>query len=133
MMNDADRAALMDWITARRNRAHVYGTFDCCTLCADYLVELRGMKDPMKGLRGTYDSRAGAQTVMKKGGGLKKIARARLGVMHPMAEAECGSIVYGDYGDGPALGICTGFNIAAAGEKGLVFSPLSRGEGCWTL
>lgn len=129
--DDSFRAALYEWIAERRARPLAFGAFDCCTLCEDYLGELAGRPGLMGALRGSYTSHAEAMAIIRRGGGLEKLVSARLGPMQPMARCEAGWIVTGDFGNGPALGICCGHNVAAVGERGLVFAALSRCEGCW--
>lgn len=133
MNTDESRTALMDWISDRRKNRLAFGTFDCCTLCADYLTAMHGKPDLMAEFRETYQSHAGAMATLDKHGGMKRLVEERLGEMQPMSACEAGAIVYGDFGEGPALGICCGHNIAAVGVRGLVFMPLSRGKGCWPL
>lgn len=129
--DDAFRAALCEWIAERRRQPLAFGRFDCCTLCSDYLMHFHGGQDPMEGLRGTYATHDEAMAVLKKRGGLRKMVTKRLGKMRPMARCEAGAIVYGDFGHGPALGICVGHGIAAVGAAGLINVALSHGNGCW--
>lgn len=130
-MDDKDRAALMAWIAERRRRPLAFGRFDCATLCADYLMQFHGMEDPMADLRGSYATHEEAMALVDGAGGMKGLIEQRLGAALPMARCEAGAIVYGEFGDGPALGICAGHNVACVGARGLTFHPLSRGEGCW--
>lgn len=133
MNTDAERADLMHWIAERRKRTLRFGAFDCCTMCADYLIDLHGKDDLMHGLRGTYSDRAQALAVLSSHDGMRTMVEDRLGPMQPMVHCEAGAIVFGDFGEGDALGICCGHNIAAVGVRGLVFMPLTRGQGCWPL
>lgn len=133
MKSDSERAELMRWIAERRKRPLSLGSFDCCTLCADYLMDLHGKDDLMHGLRGTYADRAEALAVLSSHQGMRTMVEDRLGPMQPMTRCEAGAIVFGDFGAGDALGICCGHNIAAVSVHGLVFMSLSRGTGCWPL
>lgn len=132
-MEDKARSKLADWLAESRARPLDFGRFDCCTLCADYLMRFHGFDDPMSSFRGQYSSHREAMSAIKKAGGLKKIAESVLGEMQPMNECRWGAIVLGDYGDGPSLGICAGHNIQCVSARGLVAMPLSRGEGCWPV
>lgn len=130
-MDDAVRARLQEWLAERRGRALAFGTFDCATLAADYLAEFHGRTDALGELRGAYRTHAEAMALIERGGGIENCVRARLGAMQPMARCECGWIVVGDFGDGPAIGICAGHNVACVGVRGLTFHALGQGSGCW--
>jgi len=87
----------------------------------------------MASLRGSYTNRNEAMAVLSKNGGMQKMVENRLGPMQSMMHCEVGAIVFGDFGEGDALGICAGHNIAAVSIRGLVFYPFSTGKGCWPL
>lgn len=51
-----------------------WGSHDCCTFVADWLVEV-GYPDPMAFIRGTYDDEAGADAALKRRGLLRLASR----------------------------------------------------------
>lgn len=60
---------LSAYLSDAARRPFVWGAFDCCILIADWVALERG-DDPMRSLRGAYDSEAGALALVEQAGGL---------------------------------------------------------------
>lgn len=65
------------YLRAARDRPFVWGTFDCCTFAADWVISQTCI-DPMDDLRGGYDCEETAQKLIRKGGGLTALIEARM-------------------------------------------------------
>jgi hypothetical protein len=117
------------FIEDRREAVFCWGAHDCCLFAADALAAITGA-DLASDLRGKYASRLGAARLLKKHGGLRAIADARLERI-PTLAAGRGDIVLIETPEGDALGVCLGRQIAAQGSEGLVFMGMERAEAAW--
>lgn len=66
-------AAYLDGVSRRRWQ---YGTLDCCTFMADWLMAC-GCADPMRGRRGTYATYREYRTAIRSEGGLVRSCARR--------------------------------------------------------
>jgi len=119
-------------VMAVMDRPWEWGAADCCTAACDVFARLHGV-DPMAPLRGLYGTKAEAQAMIAREGGLDALA-ARLAAFSGLrlSEGQAGDI--GVSGPGVASGgrclmICTGRGWAAKSPAGFVIVP--RAERAW--
>lgn len=96
-----------DEVEAVMLRPFEWGVCDCCTSVCDLLAMIFGV-DPMRDLRGSYDSHRGARRVIGRAGGLARLAAdrfARCGLA-PCAAAVPGAVGIGSAMPWPALVFC---------------------------
>jgi len=123
----------MDTIIAVMARRWEWGAADCCTAACDVFARLHGV-DPMAPLRGLYGTKAEAEAMIAREGGLDALA-VRLAALSGLrlSEGRAGDI--GVSGPGVASGgrclmICTGRGWAAKSPAGFVIVP--RAEMAWS-
>lgn len=114
-----------------------WGAQDCCTFAADAIAAITGA-DLMARYRG-YDSAITAGRIFGPAGGIPQVVEQ---VARDHALPEWAAVLLARRGDlclvesetdGPALGICIGSRIAAAGTAGLVFVSLNRALRAWRI
>ena len=134
-------------LQARFARPFVWGENDCCIFAASLVEAMTGVDLAAK-WRGRYTKALGAGRFLKKEGGLEGLMQ-KLAAKHAMEALP--SVLYARRGDvvlmdvpttvatngesagGPALGICVGARVAAAGENGVVFVPLEQARRAWRV
>ena len=124
---------LADVIKQRRFATFVWGQHDCCLFAADCALAITGT-DWAADFRGQYDSAAGAAKQIAKRGGFEAMITGLLG--DPLASvttAQRGDVVMVDQDGHPALAVCCGATVVAAGISGLVFRPLTDGLLAWRV
>jgi hypothetical protein len=113
-------------------RSFAWGTNDCCTFAADWLVVL-GKPDPMEGVRGTYQTAKEAMRLYRAG--LLDRVTERLG--EPMDNPLCaqrGDIAVVEMANGrEAAGVVAGEFVAVPGHNGLGFLPLTAAVAAWRV
>lgn len=128
---------LHDFIESRRERPFAWGRQDCCLLACDAIRAIIG-KDPARGLfRGKYKDALGAARILKKHGGVERIA---IKVCQAMGFARV-KVPFARRGDvllykterGPALGICDGPHGVFPGPTGLQFIPVASCRRAWRV
>jgi len=119
-------------VMAVMDRPWEWGAADCCTAACDVFARLHGV-DPMAPLRGLYGTKAEAQAMIAREGGLDALA-ARLAAFSGLrlSEGQAGDI--GVSGPGVASGgrclmICVAPGWAAKTPRG--FAILPRAERAW--
>lgn len=122
----------MDLVLEIMDRPWSWGESDCCAAACDVFAALHGI-DPMAGLRGTYASRAEAEAMIAREGGLDALA-ARLAALSGLRRSEGRAGDIGVSGPGAASGgrallICVGRGWAGKSPRG--FSVLPRAEVAW--
>jgi cell wall-associated NlpC family hydrolase len=127
---------LFDAVAARRGRPFQWGAHDCCLFACDVIRDAGGV-DYAAPFRGRYRTAAGAARVLRRfaGGGLEaaaeKISRDNgLEEVLPLM-AQRGDFVLVDETGGPALGVCLGSHIVAAGPAGAVLRSLAAARRAW--
>lgn len=125
-------ARLVDFIEARRERAFSWGDSDCCLYVCDAVEAITGT-DPAARWRGLYSSEKGARRLMRDNGGVLGLATLAFGPPVMPALAGRGDIVLIDTPAGDALALCVGNLIAAQGENGIEFHPLSTSKAAWKI
>lgn len=95
-------AQYLDEVTT--GRGWQYGSLDCCTFMADWLVVL-GFEDPMADRRGAYSDRSGYRRLMRSEGGIVTSCARRFA----------------------AVGLCE-TALAAPGDVALVRAPARFGR-----
>lgn len=118
---------------SKRLLPYAWGTHDCVTFAADWIVELRGT-DPIAEIRGTWSDEETATTVLASAGGLIAAMDARF-TRHPSKnEAQRGDIVLVPDGTGRmSLGICTGMHAAAPGDTEMLMVPMTEARLAWDV
>ncbi len=127
---------LADGLAAARDRPFAWGRHDCALFACELVGAATGV-DYAADFRGRYRSAAGAARLLKRfaGGGLEaaaeKITRDNGLEEVPPLMAQRGDFVLVDETAGPALGVCLGSHIVAAGPMGAVLRPLDAARRAW--
>ncbi|MBR0695942.1 hypothetical protein JQ553_22280 [Bradyrhizobium lablabi] len=79
--------ALADYLDDVAARRFAFGTLDCCTLMADWLVRL-GWPDPMADRRGTYATFRQYRSAIRREGGLVRSCATRFAAIGLAETAE---------------------------------------------
>lgn len=122
---------LRDWpirlealIAQRQAAPFEWGSRDCCLWAADVVQAVTG-HDPAADLRGTYDTAKGAESVIRRGHGIKSICAARLGPEVSPSMAQVGDVgLIMDGARQAAVGYAGGAWLAQ-GQYGVVPVPES--------
>ena len=110
--------ALAEYLRQRADRPFEWGVNDCCIFAADWVLAATG-RDPMGGMRNTYDNESWAANTLETGGGLARLVSSKLSIALPtVATAQRGDIILFETEKGPALGICVGEKFAAVPPAG---------------
>ena len=130
---------LFEFIEARREVAFEWGRQDCCLFVCDGILTITGLDPAAKLYRGKYRDALGAARLLKKHGGVEALAE-KVCTAHGFFElstpliAQRGDVLLLDTAaHGPALGLCVGSQIAAAGPLGLTFSPVGVARRAWRV
>lgn len=127
--------ALATYVGAATERPFRWGEHDCALFAAGWMTVLTG-RDPAAALRGTYSDAAGAGGVV---GEDPEAWFAGMATAHGLVAIEPrfarrGDVCLLDYGDGPALGICTGAEMVLPAQPyGLARFRLSRARRAWRI
>ena len=125
-------------VKARRGRSFQWGSHDCCTFACDVIRDAGGV-DYAAPFRGRYTTALGAARALRRfaGGGLEtaaeKITQDNGLEEVPPLMAQRGDFVLIDVAEGPALGVCLGEFLAAAGPDGAATFPLKRARRAWRV
>lgn len=123
---------LAEFIEARGERTFSWGESDCCLFVCD-AIEAMTACDPGARWRGLYSTEKGARRVLRDNGGVAGIATLVLGQPVPPAHAGRGDVVLIDTPDGEALATCLGGVIAAQGQCGVEFHPMTAAKAAWKV
>ncbi len=127
---------LFDLLLARRTRVFQWGENDCALFACDLVEAATGM-DYAAPFRGRYRTAAGAARALRRfaGGGLEaaaeKITQDNGLEEVPPLMAQRGDFILVDVTEGPALGVCLGETLVAAGPAGALTLPLKRARRAW--
>ncbi len=126
------------FIDARRDVPFAWGSQDCATVAADWVLERTG-RDPLADLRGTGTRPLARMRPVQRAGGFVQAGTERLGPALHGAFARRGDVVLvrtghrGQRCAHRAFGVCVGSHVAAPGLHGLVFLPLTDVEAAWRV
>lgn len=109
-----------------------WGERDCCLFVCDAIQSFTG-SDPGERWRGMYSSFKGAQRLIQNNDGVSGLARIAFGDPIPSALAQRGDVVLVDTPKGEALAICVGDKMAAQGDAGIVFMPMTAAKAAWKI
>lgn len=127
-MNRID--SLQAFLADHADDPFVWGQTDCCMFVANWVEALTG-KDYAEPYRGKYSDQIGAMRILAEHGGMVKFIESMLGDVQPPLTARRGDIVWGDYEEGPAVGIMAGHAAAYVCDNGIAMKPLETIKGCW--
>lgn len=117
--------ALFDYLESVKDKPHVWGQHDCCLFAADCVREMTGV-DLAASYRSTYDSAQTAMAALSALGMTKReLATQMLGHEKPAGFAQRGDVVYCEFEQGGAFGICTGTQCVFLTQEGLQNIPTS--------
>jgi len=128
-------------LAERAGQPFVWGAFDCYMWAAD-VVRLVTGADPARGLRGAYGNTMGALRLAKQHGGLQALAAARFGPEVAAWDPPPGAVVLmrpelcdGGLRELGGLGVVSLDPavrlVAAQGEHGLVWAPITGAAMAW--
>jgi len=112
-------------------RALRYGRYDCALMAGGAVLAMTG-RDNFSQF-GPYKGRREADALMRRHGGLEAIARLAWGAMQPPACARDGDMVIATLKRGDTLGICTGTACAFPASTGVLYLPITKIRGCWSI
>ena len=115
----------------RRNTPFAWGTNDCCTLAADWVVEATGT-DPMAGIRG-IDNVITAGRTLEALGGMREAVTARLGQPIDWMLAQRGDVVMMTLDGRQTLGVVMSEYAMAPGDAGALLVPLGTADCAWRI
>ncbi len=115
-----------------QNKSFAWGEHDCCLFAANVVRELTGV-DHAVDLRGAYTTAQEAAEVLKKHGGVRKIASDALGNEIPALTAQRGDVVLIDGPHGDTLAICIGDKCVAPGVDCLQPISLASAISAWRV
>ena len=139
-------SSLQTYAESVRYKDFVWGRFDCLLFAANCIKILDPKLDVMRGFRGKYKSRLGAEKILKKeteAGTFKAFIfklcdNLELETIDPNYAQRGDLIMFrgedinGDTDD--AVGICIGASFMyAAPIGGLAFIPMGLAEHCWRI
>lgn len=135
--------ALDAYVAARADVPFAWGSNDCCTFAADWVLLVRGV-DPMADLRGAYKAltpNAGHQggaiaagRALQAAGGLLAAVTQRMGAPIGGRFAQVGDVAFVTHPSGRvAVGVCVGAFVAGPWERGLLMLPITQAEAAWRV
>ncbi len=125
-------------LAERRHRPFEWGANDCALLACDLVVAATG-RDYAAPFRDRYRTASGAARTLRRfaGAGLEaaveKITQDNRLKEVPPLMAQRGDFILLDQTAGPALGVCLGETLVAAGPDGAVTLPLKRARRAWRV
>lgn len=124
--------ALDAFVAERRNRPFAWGSNDCCTFAADWVLASTGV-DPMFNLRGLVTATS-AHRELDRRGGVWEATTAALGRAEAGFMAQCGDVVLLSNEKGTkVLGICTGSRLVAPGPDCMMSLSVEAAEAAWRV
>ncbi len=123
------QSRLQACLAERRQRAFEWGTHDCCLFVCDAVQAMTG-HDPAAGLRG-YTTELQAARLIKRLGGLRAIAAARLGAEIAPALAQVGDVALIELEGRQSLALCGGGHWVAPGVDQLEVLPFGAALAAW--
>lgn len=125
-------ALLFNFLEGRREKAHAWGTNDCCIFCADAILEMTGT-DLAIGFRDTYSDKAGAAAVLAEYGGIEGLITHFLGEPKGALCARQGDVALIKGPNGFVAGICEGNHVVCPGDTGTRLFPLAAALKSWRV
>jgi hypothetical protein len=132
-------ARLDAYLSSVAIRPFEWGKHDCVLMALDAAGAQLGF-DPAHDIRGKYSTAIGAARRMKDLYGSSRLDQAAkafaekwggLEITPPFARR--GDVLMFKTPEGPALGVCSGRNICAAGSNGTITLPLSAAVAGWRV
>lgn len=125
---------LLRFIESRLVTPFAWGENDCALLLADAALAMTG-HDYAAPFRGRYSTALGAARELRRNGfeDLPAYLTHVLGAPVAPGLARRGDAVLFGSADGPALGVVTGSQAAAAGPTGITWVPASRWQQAWRV
>ncbi len=106
-----------------------WGKQDCCLFVCDCVLAMTG-RDPAADLRGYVDE-LGAARIVKKNGGIRAIATARLGAEIAPLLASVGDVGLVETAGRESLALCAGGHWLAPGPYDVECLPLEAAITAW--
>lgn len=123
---------LAAFIESRKDIPFSWGVHDCTLFAADSALAITGI-DPAAVYRGTYHDEASATAIITAAGGFRELVNLNMGDEINPKLAQRGDWLLIDQDGTPALAVCLGVNLIAAGRDGLVTKPMSDAITAWRV
>lgn len=123
---------LQAFVRARRRMPFAWGSNDCSTLAADWVLEATGT-DPLYGMRGGWSDARQAMARIAEMGGLRQAATDLLGPEIAPSLAQRGDVVLIVVGDRETLAVCVGEHALGAADAGALLAPMSDAIAAWRV
>ena len=132
-MIDNWEKALQEIVEVSKDREFKYGSLDCVLFVADVVKATTGI-DYSKEYRGRYKTDKGALRIVKKGGGLKTLVTATLGIESSKVEyAKRGDPMLIKGKDEDFLAVCLGEQSILVQREGLMYVKTLNCHCCWNI
>lgn len=114
-----------------RQRPFAYGSADCLQFPAECVLAMTGIdhRDQFP----KYESEVAAGRILVKHGGLEGLLTSVLGEPKPVAFAQRGDVLAGDFGNGMTAAVCLGVTCAGTGPDGLGFRRTLEATRAWSI
>jgi hypothetical protein len=125
---------LHEYVEARRDAPHVWGSNDCAMFAAGAVEAMTGV-DPFARWRGTYTDKDTAMCLLSAEGGFEALCLRTFGEPVAVLQARRGDLLLGRLNTEDGLAVCLGTIACAPGarhiahdktEPGLAFLPFER-------
>lgn len=123
---------LQAFVRERRRMPFAWGSNDCATLAADWVLEATGT-DPMYGMRGGWSDARQAMARIAELGGLRQATTDRLGPEILPSLAQRGDVVLIVVGDRETLAVCVGEHALGASDAGALLAPMADAVAAWRV
>lgn len=126
------------FLESRRDVPFAWGSQDCATLAADWVLERTG-RDPIADVRDRYLTALQRLRVVHRAGGFMAFGEQRFGSVKPGLYARRGDVVLlpsghrGKHVVHKAFGLCAGSHLVATGARGLVVLAVTAAEAAWSV
>lgn len=122
---------LMVFIKSREKTPFQWGVHDCVLFACDCAHAMTGI-DLAEKYRG-YSTEEGAAEIIGKAGSLRELVTLNIGSEISPTLARRGDFVLIEQGGNPALSVCIGQCVIAAGKNGLVVRPMKEAISAWRI
>lgn len=123
---------LQAFVRARQRMPFAWGSNDCATLAADWVLEAIGT-DPMAGIRGQWSDARQALAAIDAMGGLRKATTLALGAEIRPTLAQRGDVVLIVVNGRETLAVCVGGHALGSAEEGALLAPMDDAVAAWRI
>lgn len=123
---------LQQFCRERRRMPFAWGTNDCATLAADWVLEATGA-DPMYGVRGLWSDARQAMERLAELGGMRQAVTDIMGAEILPTLAQRGDLVLIEIDGRETLAVCVGDHALGSADAGALLAPMSGAVAAWRV